>query len=141
MSILEVSLLSLLTAQSLKIFTRFPFDLSRLFASGGLPSSHSAFVGTLTTIIGLKYGITSDLFAVVAVFSLIVLYDATGVRRAVGEQANVINNMITHLNLRNIDQETDFLKKELKELIGHTPLEVLVGTILGVLIGLIYWYI
>ncbi|MFW6269653.1 MAG: divergent PAP2 family protein [Bacillota bacterium] len=141
MSLLEISLLSLLIAQFLKIFTHFPLDVTRLIGSGGMPSSHSAFVSTLATVIGLKYGIKSDLFAIVGIFSLIVLYDAGGVRRAVGKQANVLNDIITHLNLRNIDREKEFLKEELKELIGHTPFEVLAGTLLGISIGLLYWYL
>lgn len=141
MNLLIISIFSLFLAQFLKIFTQKPFSFSRIIGSGGMPSSHSAFVSTLTTIIGLKYGFQSDLLAVVAVFSLIIIYDASGVRRAVGKQANVINNIIQHLDIKKLDQEKDFLKEELRELIGHAPYEVLAGVILGILIGCLYWYI
>ena len=141
MSILGVSLFSLFFTQFLKIFTKRPLDFSRIIGSGGMPSSHSAFVSTLTTTIGLKHGVSSDLFAVVTVFSLIIIYDASGVRRAVGKQANVINNIIHHLNLKKLEQEKNYLKHELKVLIGHTPLEVLIGTIIGISIGFLNWYI
>jgi len=60
------------------------------------------------------------------------------VRRAVGKQANVLNNMIEHLNLKNIDSEKEYIKEELRELIGHTPMEVVIGSLLGIMIGLLY---
>jgi len=140
MNILHGSLLSLLISQGMKIFTSYPIRITRILQSGGLPSSHAAFVSTLSTLIGLEHGFNSDLFAVVVVFSLIIIYDATGVRRAVGKQANVLNNMIGHLNLKNIDSEKEYIKEELKELIGHTPMEVVIGSLLGILIGLLFWY-
>ncbi len=132
MSILETSIMSLLLAQIIKIFTTSPPDFTRIAGSGGMPSSHAAFVSTLSTLIGLKYGFHSDLFAIVAVFSLIIIYDARGVRRAVGLQANVINHLIQHLDLTKLDQNKEVFKADLKELIGHTPVEVLVGTFLGI---------
>lgn len=132
MSILETSILSLLLAQFIKIFTTSPPDFSRIAGSGGMPSSHAAFVSTLSTLIGLEHGFNSDLFAIVAVFSLIILYDARGVRRSVGLQANVINHLIQHLDITNLEQNKEIFKTDLKELIGHTPFEVLVGTLLGI---------
>lgn len=140
MGILTISLLSLFIAQFMKIFTDFPFDLTRIIGSGGMPSSHAAFVSTLSTTIGLKYGFDSDLFAIVTVFSLIIIYDAGGVRRAVGEQANVLNHLIEHLELKTINRNREKEKiiiEDLKELIGHTPFEVLAGAILGISIALI----
>jgi len=140
MNTLQVSILSLLIAQLLKIFTTYPPDFSRIIGSGGFPSSHTAFVSSLTTTIGLNHGFYSDIFAITTVFSLVVIYDASGVRRAVGEQANVLNNIISHFDLRNnfknIEKEKEFYKEELKELIGHTPVEVISGIILGILIAL-----
>lgn len=139
MSILAISLLSLFITQVLKIFTVYPFNFSRVIGSGGMPSSHAAFVSTLSTSIGLRYGFRSDLFAIVAVFSLIIIYDAGGVRRAVGEQANVLNKIIRNLDLKQLNRSADkeLIIKDLKELIGHTPIEVLVGTLLGILIALL----
>src|SRR6056297_1292084 len=134
--ILFFSFLSLFLAQFTKIFTIKPISITNIIGSGGFPSSHSSFVATLTTLIGLKYGFKSDLFAIVFIFSLIVTYDASGVRRAVGEQANVLNKLIEHLNVKNIDRNPQLLKEDLKELIGHTPLEVFAGVLLGVLIAL-----
>ncbi|AZO94295.1 divergent PAP2 family protein [Iocasia frigidifontis] len=140
MNILELSLLSLCTAQTLKIFTKYPFDITRILGSGGMPSSHSSFVSTLATLIGLKYGFTSDLFAVVSVFSLIIIYDAGGVRRAVGEQANLLNHLLKHLDPLQLKHgfDKELIKKDLKELVGHTPFEVLAGSLLGVSIALLY---
>ncbi len=139
MYILYTSIFSLFFAQTLKIFNKKPFDISRIIGSGGMPSSHASFVSTLATLIGLKYGFSSDLFAIVTVFSLIIIYDASGVRRAVGEQANVLNRLLKHLDLSRPEQDRELIKKELKELIGHTPFEVLVGTGLGVIIALSNW--
>lgn len=139
MGILAISLLSLFITQVLKIFTVYPFNFSRVIGSGGMPSSHAAFVSTLSTSIGLRYGFRSDLFAIVAVFSLIIIYDAGGVRRAVGEQANVLNKIIRNLDLKQLNRSADkeLIIKDLKELIGHTPIEVLVGTLLSILIALL----
>lgn len=144
MNILQISLLSLLVAQIIKIFTVYPFNLSRIIGSGGMPSSHASFVSTLSTSIGLRYGFNSDLFAIVAVFSLVIIYDAGGVRRAVGEQANVLNKIIKHLDFKQLDfkqlnksADKEMIIKDLKELVGHTPVEVLIGTLLGISFALI----
>lgn len=141
MNILEISLLSLCIAQTLKIFTKYPFDITRILGSGGMPSSHSSFVSTLTTLIGLKYGFTSDLFAIVSVFSLIIIYDAGGVRRAVGEQANLLNHLLKHLDPLQLKHgfDKELIKKDLKELVGHTPFEVLVGSLLGICVALFFF--
>lgn len=99
-----------------------------------MPSSHSAFVSSLSTMIGVRYGFSSDLFAITAVFSLITMYDATGVRRAVGKQARVLNQLIRELNE---SHDPKRIYGDLKELVGHTKVEVLVGAFLGVLIALL----
>ena len=137
---LLISFISLFLAQFIKIFTIKPFSLTSIIGSGGFPSSHSSFVATLATLIGLKHGFNSDLFTIVLIFSMIVTYDAGGVRKAVGDQANVLNNLINHLNVKNIERDPELLKEDLKELIGHTPLEVFAGVILGVSIALISFY-
>ena len=139
--ILLFSFISLTLAQFLKIFTIKPFSITNIIGSGGFPSSHSSFVSTLSVLIGLKYGFKSDLFAIVLILSLIVTYDASGVRRAVGEQANVLNRLINHLNIKNIERDPEILKEDLKELIGHTPIEVFAGVLLGVLVALSSHYL
>jgi len=138
MNIFEISILSLIVAQIIKVFTLRPFDLSRIVGSGGMPSSHASFVSALSTSIGLKYGFHSDIFAVAAVFSLIIIYDAGGVRRAVGEQANILNKIIKQLDFKQLSKGTDkeIIIKELKELVGHTPFEVLIGALLGIVFAL-----
>ncbi len=137
---LLISFISLFIAQFIKIFTIKPYSITSIIGSGGFPSSHSSFVATLTTLIGLKHGFKSDLFSIVLIFSMIITYDAGGVRKAVGDQANVLNKLINHLNVKNIERDPELLKKDLKELIGHTPLEVFAGVILGVSIALISFY-
>ena len=109
-------------------------NLKVLVASGGMPSSHSAIVTSLMTSIGIEEGFNSTIFAVAFVFSLIVMYDAAGVRRATGEHATIINKM---MKLHN-DGESVFGDKYLKELVGHSPFQVTMGAILGGLIGILY---
>lgn len=140
MSLLAVSVFSLFTAQLLKIFFIHPINFYTFFTSGGMPSSHSSFVSALAVTVGLKYGFSSDLFAIVTVFALIVTYDASGVRRAVGKQANVLNNLVKHLEGKNFSTDKQLIKEDLKELIGHTPYEVFAGVFLGALIALGNWY-
>lgn len=140
MSLLGVSIFSLFAAQFLKIFFTRPINFYTFFTSGGMPSSHSSFVSALAITVGLKHGFSSDLFAVVTVFSLIVTYDASGVRRAVGQQANVLNNLIKHLEDKSFTHDKQLIKEDLKELIGHTPFEVFAGVLLGAIIALFNWY-
>ena len=111
------------------------FTITILWSSGGMPSSHSALVTSLATSIGYIYGIETPAFAVAVVLAFIVMYDASGVRRAVGEQAKILNK----INAQN--EELNF-EKVLKELIGHTPLQVFFGCTLGILIGFLvpYWF-
>ena len=106
------------------------FVAERLIGGGGMPSSHSATVCALSTATAIQYGPASFEFAMAAIFSLVVMYDAIGVRQEAGKQAKVLNDMIelfTHMG-KNVDVE-----KQLKEFIGHTPLQVLCGGILGIL--------
>lgn len=100
-------------------------NLKRLYGSGGMPSSHSATVMSVTTMAGLLEGFDSLAFAACFAFSLIVMYDAAGVRRAAGKQARVLNQMIANYKEINIQEK-------LVELLGHTPIEVLVGAVFGV---------
>ena len=107
-------------------------DVRRLATSGGMPSSHTALVLSLTTVIGSKRGLNSPEFAISAIFSVVVMYDATGVRRAAGRQAQVLNRMIDDLFHREGIRE-----ERLRELIGHTPVEVIAGALLGILVALV----
>jgi acid phosphatase family membrane protein YuiD len=105
---------------------------SRLVSSGGMPSSHSALVTSLATAAGRVAGLGSPAFAIAVVLAGIVMYDAAGVRRAVSIQARILNQMIDDAY-----QGKPFAEKRLRELIGHTPVQVLVGALLGIGIGLI----
>ena len=107
-------------------------DLRRLASAGGMPSSHTALVVSLTTVIGSKRGINSPEFALSAIFSVVVMYDATGVRRAAGRQAAVLNRIIDDL----FHQE-GIKEERLRELLGHTPVEVIAGGLLGFLVAVV----
>ena len=156
--VLNVALLSWLVAQLLKtIFTLVSTKelvLERLVGSGGMPSSHSSTVAGLTVAVARAFGCASPLFAVAFILAAIVMYDAMGVRRAAGEHAKVINKIVfdfkkfgngdvikfTKEMADDIDDEELELEDEdklLKEFIGHTPLEVLAGALLGVLIAIL----
>ena len=110
-------------------------DIRRFVGAGGMPSSHTAFVTSLATVIGLHSGWGSVEFGITFALAMIVMYDATGVRRAAGKQAQVLNKLIAESQssgkLTNLDVK-------LKELIGHTPFEVLVGGIIGILFGILF---
>ena len=125
------------TAQVLKVVIESiiakKFTWESIMASGGMPSSHSAFVTALTTVIGFKYGLGSVYFAFAAAFALVVMYDACGVRRAVGEQAKALNRIIGALK----ENSTIGQEKALKEILGHSPFQVAMGFLLGLLIGIV----
>lgn len=108
-------------------------NFKRLFGAGGMPSSHSAVVATLTTLVGKEYGLGSAIFAVSFVFSLIVMYDAAGVRRAAGKQATLLNKLVENYLNSNI-----IVTEKLVEVLGHTPFQVLVGAVIGILVGALY---
>ena len=111
-------------------------DFRKIFASGGMPSSHSATVSSLATAVAKTDGLQSTGFAIAFMFAFIVMYDAAGVRRAAGEQARILNQLVNNLS----EHKPVYAKKNLKELIGHTPLEVIVGALLGILIALVMPY-
>jgi uncharacterized protein len=106
--------------------------ISRLVSSGGMPSSHSALVTGMATATGRELGVVSPIFAIAVVLASIVLYDAAGVRRAVSIQARILNQMIEEAF-----QGSPMAEKRLRELIGHTPVQVFVGALLGVGVGLL----
>ena len=105
-------------------------SIRRLATAGGMPSSHSALVVCLTTVIGRLQGVGGALFALSLIFSAGVMYDATGVRRAAGQQAMILNRL-----LDDVFAHQGIRQERLRELIGHTPIEVIAGAILGVVIG------
>lgn len=105
-------------------------DFTRFVGSGGMPSSHASFIVSLTAVIGKNYGWDSGQFGIAFAVALIVMYDAAGVRRAAGKQAEVLNKLIfSH------DYKLHFDEK-LKELLGHSPFEVIMGAALGVFMGI-----
>ncbi|MBO7171023.1 MAG: divergent PAP2 family protein [Clostridia bacterium] len=112
------------------------FDFEQFWASGGMPSSHSSTVAALSTACGYTYGFQSGIFAVACVLSLIVMYDAAGVRRAVGRQARILNKITKNLAKREPVEQSD-----LRELIGHTPLQVCVGGLIGIVLGFLLPYL
>lgn len=137
--ILLIAVLSWFVAQVIKvILTLVKFrelDFTRLFGSGGMPSSHASFTVSLATAVGFTTGFSSVEFALAAAFSIVVMYDATGVRRSAGEQAKILNQIVE--TMKN-DKISDTGKK-LKELLGHTPIQVFAGAVLGAFIACIFY--
>ena len=123
------------TAQILKVILTLivskKIDYSRMVGSGGMPSSHSAMVCALVTAIGFREGCTSSIFALALGFACVVMYDAAGVRRSTGKNAAVINHLLDGL----VGNGFVFDEERLQELVGHTPVQVCAGALLGILIG------
>lgn len=109
--------------------------LDRLLETGGMPSSHSASVSALTAVLGIQYGVGSAPFAIAAVFASVVIYDATGIRRAAGKQAELINDLVSEL--AHLFDE-GFRPEALKTLLGHTYPQVLVGSLIGIGTGVMF---
>ncbi len=110
------------------------FDIGRMVGSGGMPSSHSATVCALVVSSGIRYGLGSFEFAVSFVLASVVMYDAIGVRRETGRQAHLLNMIVEQDWFKLNDKE---VQEKLKEFVGHTPLQVLVGGLLGILTAVI----
>ena len=129
--VIGISALAWFIAQLIKIIIDLvksrSIDMKLLTSSGGMPSSHSAFVTSLATSIGMTQGFDSTQFAITFVLCMVVMYDAAGVRRAAGKQAAVIND------IAEIMENYGFkMDENLKELLGHTPVEVAAGAVLGI---------
>ncbi|MGM9925531.1 MAG: divergent PAP2 family protein [Bacillus sp. (in: firmicutes)] len=148
---LTASLAAIFFAQFVKvpigyIATR-RFDWSLLTSTGGMPSSHSAAVTALATAVAIELGWQSPVFAVAVIFAIITMFDATGVRRQAGEQAAVLNKLVS--DFQTIIQEAKHWQeqaenekqKKLKELLGHKPIEVFFGALTGIFIALLIYYI
>lgn len=125
-------------AQVLKTLLDFAlnrsFNVERLVGSGGMPSSHSATVCALTTAAGIRYGVGSFEFAVCFVLAMIVMYDAIGVRRETGKQAKLLNTILLENPLK---LSGEVIQEKLKEYVGHTPLQVFAGAVLGIVLALL----
>ena len=107
-------------------------NFKRIIGAGGMPSSHSAVVVALTTMIGKNEGFDSAIFALAVVFSMVVMYDAAGVRRAAGKQAKILNKIIETPGITNVQ-----IQEKLLEALGHTPIQVFVGAAIGIIVGIL----
>ncbi|WP_110113750.1 divergent PAP2 family protein [Bacillus sp. CGMCC 1.16541] len=145
------ALLAIVFAQVVKVPIEFiatrKANWGLVFSTGGMPSSHSAAVTSLTTGIGLVEGLSSPLFAISTIFAVIVMFDATGVRRHAGEQATVLNQLVEDFN-RVVEeakmwptQEEREKQEKLKELLGHQPIEVFFGAITGIIVAFLVHFI
>ena len=114
------------------LVTTHKFNFKRILGAGGMPSSHSAVVCALATLVARAEGVTSPIFAVTVIFAAVVMYDAAGVRRAAGKQAKLLNKITETPGLTGVQ-----VTEKLQEVLGHTPTQVLVGAIIGVLVGFI----
>lgn len=130
--LLVIPILACFIAQIIKVsvdtIAHRKFSFRYLVSTGGMPSAHSALVGSLATGIGQTLGWSSPEFAIASIFAVIVMYDAAGVRQAAGKQARILNQIMDEF-LRH----EDFNEERLKELLGHTPFQVVVGLLLGIL--------
>lgn len=143
------ALLGMLVAQVVKIpihlLTSGKLNWKLMFSTGGMPSSHTSAIIALTTAIGLTSGVRSNEFAMCVVFSSIVIYDATGVRRQAGFHAEVLNKLLADFNrlietIKDPNLAITESQKKLKELLGHKPVEVFFGIITGIIIGVFTFY-
>lgn len=135
--IIDCALLAWFLAQLIKVILELVllgrFDVKRFVSSGGMPSSHSALVVAAATAIGRLYGFDGPAFALAAVLSAVVMYDACNVRRSAGDTARLVNQLLEHVEKLTAEDFAD----DLKIIMGHTPFQVLMGALLGVGIGLL----
>lgn len=109
------------------------FDFKRIMGAGGMPSSHSAVVTSLASLIGKYEGFNSANFAIALIFACVVMYDAAGVRRAAGKQAKLLNKIIETPGLSKIE-----VSEKLVEALGHTPIQVIIGALIGIVVGSVF---
>ena len=114
------------------LVTTKKFNFKRILGAGGMPSSHSAVVVSLATMIGKSQGITSPIFGLAVIFAFIVMYDAAGVRRAAGKQAQILNKIVQTPGLTGVE-----VTEKLQEFLGHTPTQVFVGAFIGLVVGFV----
>jgi len=135
--IIDCALLAWFLAQLIKVVLDLlllrQFHVKRFVSSGGMPSSHSALVVACTTAIGRLYGIEGPVFALAVILSAVVMYDACNVRRSAGDTAHLVNQLLMHVEKLTAQELAD----NLKEVMGHTPLQVAAGAMLGLGVGLL----
>lgn len=136
--IIGITVVSWAIAQIIKIIIdcirNKTLNLKLITSSGGMPSSHSSFVTSLACAVGFQEGFGSTMFAISFVLAMVVMYDASGVRRAAGKQAEVLNIFISNFEKHGVK-----IDSTLKELLGHTPIEVFAGAILGIVVAIIMY--
>lgn len=115
------------------LVTTKKFNFKRILGAGGMPSSHTAIVVSLSVMIGKEFGFDSPIFALSTIFAFIVMYDAAGVRRAAGKQARLLNKIVETPGLSDIE-----VQERLVEVLGHTPFQVIVGAMIGIIVGAIF---
>ena len=115
------------------LVTTKKLNFKRILGAGGMPSSHSAVVTSIATLIGKYQGVDSAIFGLALMFALVVMYDACGVRRAAGKQAKVLNEIVNTPGLSGVE-----IQGKLQEALGHTPVQVFVGALIGIIAGLIF---
>jgi len=134
--VLVISVCAWAVAQLIKVFVILMrekrLDLSYFVATGGMPSAHSATVSALATAVAMIEGLSSVAFAISAILAMVVMYDAAGVRRAVSRQSFILNRIVREFRVRRPRGEVE---RDLRELIGHTPFQVIIGAALGILIA------
>ena len=114
------------------LITTKKLNFKRIIGAGGMPSSHSAVVTSLATLIAKYEGVDSSVFALSLVFAFVVMYDAAGVRRAAGKQATLLNKIVNTPGLSMLQ-----VQEKLVEVLGHTPIQVFVGAVIGIVVGII----
>jgi hypothetical protein len=141
-TVLLVSICAWAVAQLLKVFTALirkqQIDLRLLVSTGGMPSAHSAMVCALATSVAIVQGFNSVAFGIAAILAMVVMYDAASVRRWVGRQSVVLNRIVKEIRFRRPLAE---LERDLREFIGHTPFEVIIGAVLGITIAWLWFTI
>lgn len=137
--VLFAAVLAWLAAQILKVLLEWllhkRLSAERLWGAGGMPSAHSSMVCALTVSMARFYGVSSPVFALSVMFSFVTIYDAMGVRRETGEHARLLNKYLKQMKPQDDDDSSPEI--DLKEYIGHTPMEVLAGVLLGILVGVL----
>ncbi|XMB86892.1 divergent PAP2 family protein [Mycoplasmatota bacterium WC44] len=140
--VLELSVISMMIAQMIKLFTKYfvsgEWDFSVLLSTGGMPSSHTALVTTLSLTLGLILGFDSFEFAISFVFGAVTIHDAMGIRYEAGKHASILNRIKEDIEY--IMNKKDMYEEKFKELLGHKPIEVFGGFVLGIAIALIGFY-
>ena len=144
-TVLIATLIAWGSAQIIKVpwhyFRTRQWDWALLLRAGGMPSSHSALVSAAAHSIGLHQGFDSPLFALSVTIAMIVIYDATGIRRQAGKQAERINAIVRDLTSGHFNLMKHDTQAQLREVLGHTPIEALAGTLLGIAFAQAYWLV